>query len=95
MPRVLWLLPGVDVVVGGGADHEGLASHFHHEFHPRRSWRAGLVEFGELADMVDLHVTASLAELALATYESRDQVFTGVFCPARNTVLKDRVPLSS
>ena len=84
----------VDVVVAGGADHEGLTSPFHHDFHPRRSWRARLVELGELADMVDLHVTASLAELALSPDEPGDQLFVGISCLAWNTVLKDRVLLS-
>jgi hypothetical protein len=78
-----------------GADHEGLPPLLRHKFHPWRSWHAGRIEFGELADMVDLHVTALLAVLALPSCESRDQLFTRESYPAQNAVLNDRVLLPS
>lgn len=43
-------------LVAGVADHEGLAPHPGHERRPRRLVCAELVELGELADLVDLHL---------------------------------------
>jgi hypothetical protein len=55
--------------MAGGADHEGFASSSHHERGPHGLGRSGWFEVGELADVVDVHWSGLLAELALAFEE--------------------------
>jgi hypothetical protein len=61
-----------------GADHEGLsASSCHKGGPPGLGWSVG-VEVGQLADVVDLHMSGLLAEFALAFEESGDQLLAGM-----------------
>jgi hypothetical protein len=64
----------VDEVVTRRADHQGLASSFGHELHPRGLWPPLVVEVGELADLVHVHGGPFVAELAPARPEPMDQL---------------------
>ena len=59
-------LPGVDGLVAGGADHEGLPAHLGHELRPRGLWLSRPGEVGEFADLVDFHPGTLVAPLAPA-----------------------------
>jgi hypothetical protein len=54
-------MPVVDGVMAGVADHEGLSPFPGHEVRPCRLVCSGLVELGEFADLVDLHLSRFLA----------------------------------
>ncbi|HET6919827.1 MAG TPA: hypothetical protein VFI46_10225 [Jiangellaceae bacterium] len=56
----------MDEFVAGGADHEGFAASFGHEFCPCGLRLSRLVEVGEFADVVDVHRAGVLAHLAPA-----------------------------
>jgi hypothetical protein len=60
----------MDVVMAGGADHEGLASFSCHELGPWRLWLPGFVEVGGLADVVDFYLAGVLAHLASSCIEA-------------------------
>src|SRR6476659_3450306 len=62
----------MDVVMAGGADHEGLASFSCHELGPWRLWLPGFVEVGELADVVDFYLAGVMAHLASSCLEPFD-----------------------
>jgi len=56
--------------MAGGADDEGLPAPFGHELVPDGLRVPGLVEVGELADVVDIHCAGLLAQLAPSRQES-------------------------
>ena len=62
---------GVDGVVAGGADHEGLASFGRHEHRPRGLAWSGLPEAGELADLVHVHLARVAAHSSHRCVKSR------------------------
>jgi hypothetical protein len=65
----------VDVFAAAAADHEGLAPSHGHEVHPGGFLcAAGLVEIGELADVVNLQVHRLPADLAASSDEPVDQL---------------------
>src|SRR5258707_11335132 len=65
----------MDAGVAGFADHEGLASPPRHDLRPL-GWvgLSGLVEIGELADLVHAHLVRLPAELAPSCEEPMDQL---------------------
>src|SRR5206468_11136931 len=83
-------LPGVDVVMAGGADDEGFASSSGHDCCPRGLGRAEWSEIGEGADVMDVHGSGLLAELALSRKESGDDFLAGMGDSARAAVVDDR-----
>jgi hypothetical protein len=52
----MWL-PGVDGVVAGKADDEGLAPPPRHQVRPRGPWLPRLAKIGEFADLVHVHLS--------------------------------------
>jgi hypothetical protein len=66
--------PGVDYVVAGSADHEGLASPFRHQLSPRWLWSSRLDEVDESADVVHVHLGLLLAELTAASPDPDDKL---------------------
>jgi len=84
----------MDVGVAGAADHEGLATPPCHDLHPLRSLgRSGLVEIGQLADLVDLHPIRFPADLATPGQKPADQLLAGSDRGVRHAVSQDRVLL--
>ena len=71
----------VDQVVAVAADHEGLAADLGHELGPFGLRRAGPVEVGQRADVVDSDVARPLAELASSVEQPGDQLPGGVDRP--------------
>ena len=65
----------MDDLVAGGADDEGLASSFRHEFGPCRLWLSGPVEVGEFTDVVCLHLVRAVADLAPVGKQPIDELF--------------------
>src|SRR6266568_4755443 len=84
---------GVDPVMAGRADDEGLAPHFCHEGGPRGLARPGFAELLERSDLVDCHRGAVLAQLTYPFAEPVDQLLAGVAVPGRGGVMDDRVPV--
>jgi hypothetical protein len=54
----------VDLVVAGGADHEGLASPVRHGLGPQGLEWPGFAEISKLADVVDLNLARVPTDLA-------------------------------
>jgi hypothetical protein len=63
----------VNVGVASGADDKRLASAIRHDSHPFRLRLSGLVEVGELADLVHLHLVRLSAELTPSEQEPMNQ----------------------
>ena len=82
---------GVDGVVAGGADHEGLASLGRHERRPLRLAWPGLPKAGQLADLVHQHLARVAAQLAPPCQEPVDQLLAGVGGRFGDTVIQVRV----
>jgi hypothetical protein len=80
-------LSGVNVLMAGRADHQGLAPLTCHQLCPRRRSRTGLSEIGQLADLVHLHRIRPLAHLAPSPKEPANQLPTRVGDPARDAAL--------
>ena len=64
----------MDVVVAGGADHEGLAPAFRHDLRPCRLWPSWGGEMSQLGDVVHLHLAGVLTHLAPSPEEPGDQL---------------------
>ena len=79
----------MDVVMAGGADHEGLASFTRHELRPWWLWLPRFAEVGELADVVDFYLTGVLAHLTSSRLEPFDQLPTVNDARGRFAVDKD------
>ena len=79
-------MPGVDVAVAGGADHEGFAPPVRHGLRPLGLERSGYAEVGELADVVDLHLAGLLADLAGIREEPGDELLVRIVNPDRLAV---------
>src|SRR5262249_32439469 len=75
--RVRCLLPVVDGVVAGVADHEGLALFPGHECRPGGLVWSGFPELRELADLVHEHLGRVAAQFASPFQERGDQFLTG------------------
>ena len=86
----------MDAGVAGFADHEGLASPSRHDLHPL-GWigLSGLVEIGELADLVHADLVRLPAELTPSREEPVDQLFAAGGCQDWFAVPQDRVLLPS
>jgi hypothetical protein len=83
----------MDVVMAGGADHEGLSSLSCHELGPWRLWLPGFAEVGELADVVDFHLASALAHLTSSGLEPLDELRAADDARGWLTVCEDRVAL--
>ena len=73
------MAPGMDVVMTGAADDEGLSPPHRHESHPR--WflpPSRVVEVCKLANMMDLNAVRCAADLATPCQQAPDY-----FVPAR------------
>src|SRR5437660_12793417 len=86
---------GVDVVVAGTADDEGLAPFPGHEGRPRWLARPGLAELGESGDVVDCHRGAVIAQLAPPPAEPARQLLARGMDPARGRGSDDSAPASA
>src|ERR1700741_2366793 len=85
-----WCGVPVDQVVAVAADHEGLAADLGHGPGPFGLRLAGLVEVGELADVMHLDAVRSPAELASSLGEPSDQLLVRVEGPGAQAVGEDR-----
>src|ERR1035437_5870882 len=72
------------------AGHECLAPPFRHEPCPSGLPRSGLPEIGELADLVNCHVTRPPADLAFSPEQPQRQLLAGIGNPFRDAVSYDR-----
>jgi hypothetical protein len=84
----------VDDVVARTADHKGLPLFLDHERRPFGLALSGLVETGELPDLVDNHLAWFLAKFAPSRQEPGDQLLSGVGDPVGDAVNDDRVLVS-
>src|ERR1039458_6506501 len=73
------------------AGHECLAPPFRHEPCPSGLPRSGLPEIGELADLVNCHVTRPPADLAFSPEQPQRQLLAGIGNPFRDAVSYDRL----
>jgi len=81
---------GVNGVMAFRACHECLAPPFRHEPCPFGLSRSWLPEIGELADLVNCHVSRPPADLALSPEQPQGQLFAGIGNPFRDAVDYDR-----
>jgi hypothetical protein len=79
----------VDVIMAGGADHEGLAPSIRHDLGPPGLARAGRVEIRELADLMNLDIARGAAKLAGVRQQAGDQFL--VWIVNRNRLAVDEL----